>query len=133
MDLAGLIREYYQLDQTEKTAKKEKKPLNTEIKRIMKQEEIKDILVDKKIKAVYIEKQLQTTDEVKLIQRLKDLGADNCIKKIEVVNEEALEDALYTGKISHAMLEDCFGVKIIPTLTVKKASKKEIESFKKSM
>ena len=128
--IGGLIREYYKWDQAEKEAKKQKQPLNKQIKEIMKEEEIRDILIGE-IKATYIEKQVQTADAEKLLQRLKDLGATDCIKTVEVVNEEALEDAIYNGKISPAMLEDCFSVKVVPTLTVKKASKKEIERFNK--
>ena len=59
-------------------------------------------------------------DEVKLLNKLKNLGNNECIKTIEVVDMNALENAIYNNKLNPADIADCKTSNVTQRLTIKK-------------
>ena len=62
----------------------------------------------------------ESFDEPKLIAKLKALGNTDCIKLVETVDMNAIENAIYTGKLKAAELADCKVVNSTQRLTIKK-------------
>ena len=50
-------------------------------------------------KVVVQERTSQVMDEEKLVEYLKSIHAESCIKVVESINEDALENAIYHGRI----------------------------------
>lgn len=59
-------------------------------------------------------------DEGKLIQRLTDLGLNDCIKMVATVDMSALENAIYNGQLNPAKIADCKVSNVTQRLTIKK-------------
>lgn len=72
--------------------------------------------------ADYYEKEVKSMNEDALLEFLKEKGYKKAIKKVEVVDMDALENLIYNGKISEEDQKEMLKfeeVKITPTLTVK--------------
>ena len=67
----------------------------------------------------------ESFDEVALIAALKKLKIKGVIKKKEYVDMDALENAIYNGKIDAALLAGCQTKKEVVTLRVTKLKRKE--------
>lgn len=93
--------------------------------------EIKNIMSTTKVfehesggyKAKYSVSKSESFDEEKLIEKFKELGANDIEGLIEykpVVNMEVLEDAIYNGLISASELSSCKIIKESARLTITK-------------
>lgn len=92
---------------------------NKEIKELMKEAKLDEFEAGG-FKAVYSVSERPEFIEEALIEKLKDMKVRGIVKKKEYVDMEALENAIYHGKIDAAALASCQFVKEVVTLRVKK-------------
>lgn len=125
-DLPELVEEYAKLDDLEKSAKKQKTPLNTSIKRVMKDSGT-DVFTVGNVTATYGSYEKDTMNEAKLLERLKQMGLTEAIQTVEKPDTAVIEDLIYKKKLDPQVLADCTESKTVETLSVKvaKAPKKK--------
>lgn len=100
---------------------------NKAIKEIMKEEALPEFVVDG-IKASYSVSTREEFIEEALIEKIKLLKkSKGVIKKKEYVDMDALENAIYNGKINAIDLASCQTKKEVVTLRIGKAKKNEEE------
>lgn len=97
---------------------------NKEIKSIMLGAELGEFVVDD-IKASCSVSEREDFIEEALIAKLKEMKVRGIVKKKEYVDMDALESAIYNGKIDAAALADCQTKKEVVTLRVTKLKRKE--------
>lgn len=97
---------------------------NKEIKSIMLEAGLKEFVVDD-IKASCSVSEREDFIEEALIAKLKKMKVPGIVKKKEYVDMDALENAIYNGKIDAAALADCQTKKEVVTLRVSKLKRKE--------
>lgn len=95
---------------------------NKEIKAIMLGAELGEFIVDD-IKASCSVSEREDFIEEALIAKLKEMKIRGIVKKKEYVDMDALENAIYSGKIDAALLADCQTKKEVVTLRVSKVKK----------
>ena len=101
--------------------KKDTDKLNTEIKQLMKENELTDYST-KNYKAIYEIRKSESLDEDQVIEILKANGVKNVVKTKEYVDEDALEQAIYNGKLDQNVLKainECRIVKETVALKIK--------------
>lgn len=96
---------------------------NAAIKEIMLKENVTEIITDDGIKATCSIAEKESFVEDALIEKIKSLGVKGIIKKKEYVDMEALENAIYHGKLNAAELATCQEKKQVVTLRVTKAKR----------
>ena len=62
----------------------------------------------------------ESFDDAKLIAKLKALGNTECIKTVEVADMNAIENAIYNGKLNASELADCKVTNTTQRLIIKK-------------
>lgn len=97
---------------------------NKEIKSIMLGAQLGEFVVDD-IKASCSVSEREDFIEEALIAKLKEMKIRGIVKKKEYVDMDALENAIYNGKIDAALLADCQTKKEVVTLRVTKLKRKE--------
>lgn len=97
---------------------------NKEIKSIMLGAQLGEFIVDD-IKASCSISEREDFIEEALIAKLKEMKVRGIVKKKEYVDMDALENAIYNGKIDAATLADCQTKKEVVTLKVTKLKRKE--------
>lgn len=97
---------------------------NKEIKSIMLGAGLREFVVDD-IKASCSVSEREDFIEEALIAKLKEMKVPGIVKKKEYVDMDALENAIYNGKIDAAALADCQTKKEVITLRVTKLKRKE--------
>ncbi len=97
---------------------------NKKIKSIMLEARLKEFIVDD-IKASCSVSEREDFIEEALIAKLKEMKVRGIVKKKEYVDMDALENAIYNGKIDAAALADCQTKKEVVTLKVTKLKRKE--------
>ena len=97
---------------------------NKEIKTIMIGAELGEFIVDDIKASVSISEREDFIEEA-LIVKLKEMKIRGIVKKKEYVDMDALENAIYHGKIDAASLADCQTKKEVVTLRVTKLKRKE--------
>lgn len=97
---------------------------NKEIKSIMLGAGLREFVVDD-IKANCLVSEREDFIEEALIAKLKEMKVPGIVKKKEYVDMDALENAIYNGKIDAAALADCQTKKEVVTLRVTKLKRKE--------
>lgn len=97
---------------------------NKEIKTIMLGAGLREFVVDD-IKASCSVSEREDFIEEALIAKLKKMKVPGIVKKKEYVDMDALENAIYNGKINAAALADCQTKKEVVTLRVTKLKRKE--------
>jgi hypothetical protein len=97
---------------------------NKEIKSIMLEAGLREFVVDD-IKASCSVSEREDFIEEALIAKLKEMKVRGIVKKKEYVDMDALENAIYNGKIDAAALADCQTKKEVVTLKVTKLKRKE--------
>jgi len=122
LTLGEQVKKYFAFDQAEKTAKKDKEPLNKSIKLEMRTSGLKEFNSDG-IVADFSTQQRTTMNEAKLLVKLKELGLDNAIETVEKPNQAVVEDLVYNGKLDPAVLAGCIETKEVEVLKVAKAKK----------
>jgi hypothetical protein len=123
------IERYYELDQEEKSAKKQKEPLNTDIKSFMKKTKSGELTVGEVQASFQIQERTSMNEEA-LVKKLKSLirkdkSLKDLVVKKEVPNMKMVEDLIYNGSLDAQMLESCVEKKHVEVLSVKKLSKKK--------
>lgn len=118
--LESLIERYAlnknELDAYEKLCNKD----NSEIKRMMLDDGL-DTFISKNYSASISKAKRETFDEDKLIDVLKTSNLKSVIKTKEYVDMDALESAIYNGKVPNDVLikmNDCKNIKEVITLRV---------------
>lgn len=89
------------------------------IKQMMKELNLEELEVDG-FKAVYSERVTSNFNEDKLLAKIKELGFDDCVKTVEVVDMEKLESLIYDNLIDTSSLLSCKETKVTPTLKLVK-------------
>jgi hypothetical protein len=97
---------------------------NKEIKSIMLGAGLREFIVDD-IKASCSVSEREDFIEEALIAKLKEMKVPGIVKKKEYVDMDALENAIYNGKVNAAALADCRTKKEVVTLRVTKLKRKE--------
>lgn len=126
MELKKLIDAYGETKTESDKLKKEVESYNSSIKSLMNDENLSYFNSDKYyVKLATIEQRV--FDEQKLLDKLKEMGATNCIKTIEVVDMNELENAIYNKQVDASKLSDCQVVKSQQRLTLGKVKEKKDE------
>ena len=120
--LIDLLPVYYAQKSQMDLIKKEVDKENAEIKSIMAESGITEI-ISKDIRASYSVSTRQDFVEEALLAKLKEMKVRGVIKKKEYVDMEALENAIYNGKINAAELAPCQTIKEVATLRGSKLKK----------
>lgn len=92
---------------------------NSEIKDLMKQGGYTEFAVGD-VKAVLSVSERVDFNEPALIEVLKEMKVKGIIKKKEYVDSDALENAIYHGKIDAAVLVGCQTIKEVTSLRIAK-------------
>lgn len=107
-----------EMDSIKKVVDKE----NAEIKTLMRESNLPEFVAGD-IKATCSVSERQDFIEEALIEKLKDMKVRGIIKKKEYVDMDALENAIYHGKVDAAALASCQTIKEVVTLRVSKVKK----------
>ena len=86
--------------------KKKVDEFNKELKARLRDSDTKEA-VSSEYRVKYSVATSRSFDEEKLLLKLKQLGANDCIKTVEVVDMKNLENAIYNKRIDAALLADC--------------------------
>lgn len=116
------LKEFAKLDAEMKRIKKEADKLKSDVKDYMGLNDL-DEFEDGPVKATYQIQERKNMNEAKLIQKLKDLGLDNAIKKVEAVDQAVVEDLIYDGVLNPKYLDECIERKQVTVLKVKGGDK----------
>lgn len=117
------VKEYHKHDLAEKAAKKLKTPLNKELKELMSSIDLREFETEDLV-ATYKVQERTNMDEVKLLNRLKELGLDKAIETVERPNQEALTAMFYSGELDPEAIADCMVIKEVEVLSVRQKKKK---------
>jgi len=107
-----------EMDSIKKVVDKE----NAEIKTLMRESKLSEFVAGD-IKATCSVSERQSFIEEALIEKLKEMKVRGIIKKKEYVDMDALENAIYNGKVDAAALAPCQITKEVVTLRVSKVKK----------
>lgn len=120
--IKAIIPKFYSVKELATSYKKESDSLGNEIKKGMKELGESSLEVDGII-ASYTETNRESFNEEALLAFLKSIPAaqrpKGLIKKVEKVDMDVLESAVYNGKINAADLQPFREIKPVPTLRVK--------------
>ena len=124
--LEDLVRAFYFNDSQMKKYKAVSEEEKSQIKDIMKENELTDFAVSG-VKVKYVESRKEELDEDKLLEILKKNGLTNCVKTVEVVDMDALENAIYHREVPNSVLkkmDSCKTTKVTVALRVSKVNEK---------
>jgi len=121
-ELLTLIPEFYANKTQADVFSKKASTLNGQIKEIMTSEDITSFTAGD-LKASCSTSLRESFNEEKLLEKLKKLKIRGIIKKREYVDMEALESAIYHGRLDAATLSDCREVSYVTTLRVTRVKK----------
>lgn len=107
-----------EMDSIKKVVDKE----NAEIKTLMRESNLPEFVAGD-IKATCSMSERRNFIEEALIEKLKDMKVRGIVKKKEYVDMDALENAIYHGKVDAAALASCQTIKEVVTLRVSKVKK----------
>lgn len=124
MDLERLIDGFGEMKEKSDELKKEVDGYNKQIKSIMGEVSLDEYKTSKyKVKLSNIES--RSFDEERLLAKLKELGATDCIKTVEIVDMTNLENAIYNKKVDASKLADCQIITKQQRLTITKVKEKK--------
>ena len=115
--LVNLVNHYYENKTEQDRLKKMVDSDNNDIKELMTEMGLENFETDRLIAKMSTQKRESFIDE-KLLQRIKELNIEGVIKTTEYVDMDALEDAIYNGKVDATKLSDCRQTKEVVTLRV---------------
>lgn len=128
-ELEDLIKAFYFNDSQKKEYSAIAEEEKARIKAIMQENEITDYIVGD-LKAKYITSVTENFNEDMLLDVLKKHGLDGCIKTVEVVDMDALENAIYHHEVPNSVLkkmDDCRNTKTVISLKVTKVKNEKME------
>ena len=121
-ELKELIPRYYEMKSEMDSYKKQCDADNAEIKRIMiENKSLEESADGYKAKITVVEK--EDFNEIKLLQKLKEIGKTECIKTKEYVDMDVLENIIYNHELDPKELADCKTSKTEYRLKVTKKEK----------
>lgn len=120
--LAELLPIYHkqksEMDSIKKVVDKE----NAEIKTLMRSADIPEFVAGDIKATCSVSERLDFIEEA-LIEKIKDMKVRGIVKKKEYVDMDALENAIYNGKINAAALASCQTIKEVVTLRISKVKR----------
>ena len=118
VNLDGLIEVFYdhkkELDKYKKTTDEYNKQIKSELNKLGTTE----FVTESGLVAKLAIQNRESFNEDLLIAKLKELEVNEVIKTKEYVDMDALEDAIYNGKLNASELSNCKIIKTIETLRV---------------
>jgi hypothetical protein len=120
--LAELLPTYLTQKSEMDSIKKVVNNKNAEIKTLMRGSNLPEFVTGD-IKATCSVSERQDFIEEALIEKIKNMKVPGIIKKKEYVDMDALENAIYNGKVNAAELASCQTTKEVVTLRVSKVKK----------
>lgn len=120
------VKKYYEYDAQEKSIKDQKEPIKDEIKKLMRTADLDKFEVED-LEASYKIQERTKMNEIKLLNRLKELGLTEAIEVVERPNIDKVETLLYDNKLDPALISDCLEIKEIEVLSVKKKKRKKVQ------
>ena len=118
VNLDGLIEVFYdhkkELDKYKKTTDEYNKQIKSELNKLGTTE----FVTESGLVAKLAIQNRESFNEDLLIAKLKELQVNEVIKTKEYVDMDALEDAIYNGKLNASELSNCKIIKTIETLRV---------------
>lgn len=124
VQLAETVKEYYQIHAQIKELDETDKALNKQIKTTMSDNDLTDF-TEGDINVKLTTQRRSNTNSEMLVEKLKSLGYTNCIKTIEVPNENEIENLIYNGKLPADLLTSCTTTTEVRVLKIKKLKKKD--------
>ena len=121
--LSELVPRYYTNNTEMKKYKKLVDADNKEIKEVMDRLNLTEYEVDGLTAKISVSKRVDLLEDV-LMEKIKVLGIEGIIKTKEYIDMDALEDALYHGRINPAILAQAQVEKEVVTLRVNKKKAK---------
>lgn len=124
-ELEDLVRAFYFNESQKKDYASIAEEEKARIKVIMEENEITDFMVDD-LKAKYYTSTSENFNEDQLLEVLKKNGLMTCIKTVEVVDMDALENAIYHHEVPNNVLkkmDECRITKTTVSLKVTKIKK----------
>ena len=90
---------------------------NLQIKDLMKQASLNEFIVSD-LRAARTVAYRKDINEEAMIEKIKALGIKGIVKKREYIDTDALENAMYHGKVNPEKLADCIETKEVVTLKI---------------
>lgn len=121
-ELEDLIRAFYYNESQKKEYASIADDKKAKIKALMKENDIKDFEVGD-LKAKYVVSNTDEINEQALLELLKKHNITQCIRTVEVVDMDLLENALYHNEIPESVvksMDKCKTTKEVVKLLVKK-------------
>lgn len=119
MDIVSLVESFGGVKSQSDDLKKQADGYNKELKEYFKQFNATEAFSEH-YRVKYSVAVQRGFDEEKLLAKLKELGATDCIKTVEVVDMNNLENAIYNKRIDAAALADCETVKEVEKINLYK-------------
>ena len=104
--LTQLVNDFGEAKTNADAYKKQAEGFNKQLKEYFANSEVSELASDE-YRVKYSVATTKGFDEEKLLLKLKQLGATDCIKTVEVVDMNNLENAIYNKRIDAAVLADC--------------------------
>lgn len=121
-EIIGIIEQFGNVKTQADALTKEANGYKDTIKSYMAEKEV-DELSTENFRVKYSVATSRDFNQEKLLAKLKELGATDCIKTVEVVDMNNLENAIYNKKIDASLLADCEVVTETPKLNLYKVKK----------
>lgn len=128
------VKTYYDVDTRHKELGKQRTKLNNIIKNHLAETGEETVEVDNLVVKRGVQERT-SMDKDKAVEILKSMGMSQAIKTVEVPDEEALDNLIFSGDIQPADLAPAITVKEVVTLSVKpkkvkrpKPKKQEVEA-----
>lgn len=122
MTLEERIDNYGKVKELADSYKKNADAQNKDLKKYLEEHDIKDYSTDSYVVKYYTQTK-ESMNEPKAIDILKHAGITKCIKTVEILDADALENLLYNGEIPVEVIVDlqtCREVKVVPALKISK-------------
>lgn len=134
MEIKQIVENYFELKDEQKDLESRLKPLRAQIEEYMSSVD-SDVANIGDYNVSYKASERCTLNEEKLLQRIKELADKeedpdakqtllSCIKLVEKVDQEFIEELIYDDVLDSKLLEDCTEVKEYWTLIVSKKRRK---------
>ena len=116
--LEEYVKEFYIVKNEADKYKKLADEDNKEIKKLMQNNNLTEFKTTNGLLAKITIQNRESFNEDKLIEKLKELNVKTPIKTVEVIDYDALEDAIYNNVLDATKIIDCKQNKQVVTLKV---------------
>ena len=122
--LEVLIPKFFEKDSEQKAMKKEADKIKSSAKDKMTELNMEEFEVGDLVATLKSQDRSAMNPE-KLLAKMKELGHTSAIKVVEVIDETAVEDLIYNGKLQAEEIADCLEPKIVSVFSVKRKKGKK--------